>query len=165
MKKLIAIISGVSMAALIGGVSLAEDQEVVEEASCTEAETYQDEQAEGEVAQQQGRVLLDSDWNEAEKNSRRDISSEKHPGDEDGDDIPKGSGDPMKGLLGGKGVPCKPCDFPGGGTVNTGDDDEGEDDATKRYGDPLKGLNVEREKKKGTAYETDEETDEKDDDC
>jgi len=41
MKKLIAIISGVSLAVLIGGVSLAEDQEDVEEAISTEAETKQ----------------------------------------------------------------------------------------------------------------------------
>ena len=41
MKKLIAIISGVSLAVLIGGVSLAENQEDVEEAISTEAETKQ----------------------------------------------------------------------------------------------------------------------------
>ena len=41
MKKLIALISGISMAVLIGGVSLAEDQEAVDEAVSTEAETKQ----------------------------------------------------------------------------------------------------------------------------
>lgn len=41
MKKLIALISGISMAVLIGGVSLAEDQEAVDEAVSTEAEAKQ----------------------------------------------------------------------------------------------------------------------------
>lgn len=36
--------------------------------------------------------------------------------------LAQGGGDPLKGLLGGSGpsVPCKPCDVPFGGTVNTG---------------------------------------------
>lgn len=186
MKKLIGLISAVSIAALISfsNITLADEEEAADKANTVAVEGDEtdeelrtrgkgkkgpgDEDGDGDEAQglnstgnevaletlaieapddgdgeqgnsrplkQQGRVLLDSDWNEGE-----------------GDDIPKGSGDPMKGLLGGKGTPCKPCDVPFGGTVSTGDDDE--DEAGKEKDLPEQASDKAREatskeKKKG----------------
>ena len=101
MSKFIIVISGVSIAVFIGlsNVTLADETEAAEEVDT---------------------VAVEEDETDEELRTR--AKGVKKPGDEDGDDIPKGSGDPMKGLLGGKGTPCKPCDVPFGGTVNTGED-------------------------------------------
>jgi hypothetical protein len=104
MKKLIAIISGVSIAALVGGVSLADEKEAAEEANTvavkgdeideelrTRAKGVKDrgEEEEGEqgytrVIQQQGRVLLDSDWNEGDGDEAQspDLTHTRAIGDE-----------------------------------------------------------------------------------
>ena len=62
MKKLIVIISGVSIAALVGGVSLADENDKDQKPKGDEAQGHES----SHVIQQQGRVLLDSDWNEGD---------------------------------------------------------------------------------------------------
>lgn len=129
MKKLFALISGVSIAALIGfsNVTLADEEEAAEEANKVAVEG--DETNKKPMARgKSGKDPDDGDEAQGLNSTGNEVALEVlgikalDDGDEGGDDIEKGSGDPLKGLLGGKGVPCKPCDFPGG-TVSTGEDD------------------------------------------
>ena len=107
MKKLLYIIAGVSLASVtrLSGVALGDGKGDPEMGGNTWVQ----------MAQQKN-------WNSAKSNTSTAVK-DREGEDEDGDDIPQGSGDPMKGLLGGKGTPCKPCPVPFGGTVNTGGDE------------------------------------------
>ena len=106
MKKFLSIAAGVSLASVIGlaNIALADEKD----------DPKTDENTPAPV----------KNYNSSKSNT----SGVAMPDDGDEDDTPQGSGDPMKGLLGGKGKPCKPCDVPFGGTVNTGGDDGGEGD-------------------------------------
>lgn len=137
MKKFIAVLSGVSIAALVGfsNITLADEEEAVEQTKPVAVEGDEtDEELRTRAKGKKGPGDKDGDGDEAQglNSTSNEVALETlgieapDNGDGDEDDIPKGSGDPMKGLLGGKGKPCKPCDVPFGGTVNTGEDDEDE---------------------------------------
>ncbi|MEE8295042.1 MAG: hypothetical protein V3R64_04975 [Sphingomonadales bacterium] len=134
MKKIIALLSGVSIAALVGfsNITLADEEEAAEETKPVAVEGDEtDEELRTRAKGKKSPGDEDGDGDEAQglNSTGNEVALEtlaiKAPDDGDGDedDTPKGSGDPMKGLLGGKGVPCKPCDVPFGGTVSTGEDD------------------------------------------
>ena len=108
MIKLLYVVVGVSLASITGlsGVALGGEKGVPQIGGTTWVQ----------VAQQKN-------WNSSKSNTSTAVKRKGRDGDIK--DIPKGSGDPMKGLLGGKGTPCKPCDVPFGGTVNTGGDQGG----------------------------------------
>lgn len=80
------------------------------------------------------QIAQQKNYNSSKRNTSTAVKKDNRDGDKN--DTPKGSGDPMKGLLGGKGAPCKPCDVPFGGTVSGGSGQAGAAQA--------KGLNANR---------------------
>ncbi|MEE8295300.1 MAG: hypothetical protein V3R64_06275 [Sphingomonadales bacterium] len=182
MKKLIAIISGVSLAALVGGVSLADEKEEVKKSEDDIEATTDLNSSRSNTSSKKDPGEGDEEtpkptknWNSAKSNTSK-VAPDRDDDDIDtpsptknwnpaksakvapdgdngeGDDVPKGSGDPLKGL--------NICAHGGCNSVGeTPDDDEG--DEAQRMKGQFSRDSIRKEKK---ATDDDDSREEKKDD-